>query len=339
MLASILLLLSIFSIHAKKIPSIIKRDLKGNITQNFANRGIEFFITSKKSRYKEGEDIPIFIKVKNIGDYPITLYMHKNYLRNFTIVVRDEQGRNLPIKEAIYKNKKKLTRDPFFKDYTGTSPHHRAIILQPEEIFEKKIILQDIVNIIRRKTDTEKFQIQGYFYPNPKQASTIFLKSINHYIIFIDTDRTSNDSQGVNPYKPHRLIITPKEIVYLTLSAEYAKNWLDFFKYLSLHDLIKDYPKYAGKYMKAASAQQRTIILGDFQTYLQKNYAHRLVHFSIITSKKNKYWRKKSDQSAMVQSEVIRNIDGFRRKLLCTYYLTKMENLWKITGIESQLIE
>ncbi len=338
MLASILFLLSVFSIHAQKMTSIIKRDIKGNITQNFANHGIEFFITSKKSRYNEGENIPIFIKVKNIGNYPITLYMHKNYLHNFTIIVRDEQGRNLPIKETVYKSKKELTKDPFFKNYTGTSPHHRAIILQPEETFEKKIILQDIINIIKRKTDTEKFQIQGYFYPNPEQASTVFLKSINHYVIFIDTDRTSTDNQGVNPYKPYRLVITPKEIVYLTLSAEYARNWLDFFKYLSLHDLIKDYPKYARKYIKA-SAKQRRVILGDFQAYLQNNHTRKLIHFNIITSKKNKHWRKKLDQSAMVQSEIIRNIDGFRRKLLYTYYLTRMENLWKITGIESQLIE
>ncbi len=334
----LLFLLSILSIYSQTNQKVLKRDLKGNITQNFASQGIEFSLASNKSRYAEGEDIPIFLKIKNIGYYPVTLYLHKNYLQNFTIVVRDEKGRNLPIKDIIYKSKIGSSEDPFFKTYTGVLHNYRIMILQPNEIFVKKVALQDIIEIGKKKEDTEKFQIQGYFYPNPGQADTIFLKSINRYIIFIDFDKSSYDLQGEAVYSEEQFAITPKEIVYLTLSAEYANDWPNFFKYLSLSDLIKDYPKYARKYIHS-SQNQRSSVLNDFRSYLQSEGMHKLIRFNVIPNKTNKYLRKISKQTATVQSEVTRFVDGFRRKFLYTYYLTKTESLWKITGVESQLLE
>ena len=330
--------LSIFSLYSQSSQTILRRDLKGNITQNFASQGIEFSIASDKSRYAEKEDIPIFLKITNIGHYPVTLYVHKNYLQNFTIVVRDEKGRNLSIKEVIYKSKMGSSKDPFYKNYTGTLHNYRVLILQPNEIFVKRIILQDIVEIVKKKEDTEKFQIQGYFYPNPGQADTIFLKSINHYIVFIDSDKSVDGVQRTAIYSEDRLAITPKEIVYLTLSAEYANDWSNFFKYLSLPDLIKDYPEYARRYIRS-SQNQRAIVLNDFRLYLQSDDVHQLIRFNVIPNKINKYLRKISKQTATVQSEVIRLIDGFHRKFLYTYYLTKTESLWKITGVESQLLK
>ena len=338
MFVSIIFLLFTFVLFPKGDEIFIKRDLKGNVTQNFASQGAEFSIASHKSRYEEGEDIPIFLKVKNIGNYPVTLYIHENYLQNFTIVVRDEKGRNLPIREMIYKNKIASSEDPFFKDYTGTLHNYRTMILQPDEIFVKRIILQNVVEIVKKRADTEKFQIQAYFYPNPGQADTIFLKSMNHYIIFIDSKESAYHAQQVTMYSEKKLAVTPKEIVYLTLSAEYAGDWPNFFKYLSLPDLIKDYPEYAKRYIRS-SENRRVNVLSSFRSYLQSDDIRKLVHFNVIPSKTNQYLRKRSQQTATVQTEAVRLIDGFRRKFLYTYYLTKTESLWRITGIESQLLE
>ena len=42
---------------------------------------------------------------------------------------------------------------------------------------------------------------------------------------------------------------------------------------------------------------------------------------------------------AQVQVKASRNIDGFERELLYTYYLTADGNFWKITGLESRILQ
>ena len=315
----------------------IKRDLKGNITQNYTSQGAGFSIASYKSRYQAGEDIPLLLRVKNIGNYPITLYIHKNHLLNFTIIVRDEKGRNLPIKGIVYQTKKNPTEDPFFRDHTGTRHNYRAIILQPDETFEKEIVLQEIVDFPKKVSTIERFQIQAYFYPNPEQAGTIFLKSNNHYTIFIDPQESRHTAQRVDR-GDDETSITPKEVVYLALSAEYSREWKNFFRYVSIPDLIKDYPEYARRYVRAPEGQ-KAAILDDFRSYLKGEDFHRLLRFHIISNKKNKYLGKRSSEIATVQAEATREIEGFRRRFLYTYYLTKAQTLWKITGVESQVLE
>ena len=333
----VLLFFGLCPVYSQGPELAIKRDLKGNITQNYTSQGTGFSIASHKSRYQVGEDILLLLRVKNIGNYPITLYIHKNHLLNFTIIVRDEKGRNLPIKDSVYQAKKNPTEDPFFRDHTGTRHNYRAIILQPDETFEKEIVLQEIVDIQKQASTIEKFQIQAYFYPNPEQAGTIFLKSNNHYTIFIDPEESRYTAQRVGIYDDEASI-TPKEVVYLALSAEYSREWKNFFRYVSIPDLIKDYPEYARRYVRAPE-NQKAVVLDGFRSYLKGEDFHRLLRFHIIPNKKNEYLRKRSSETATVQAEATREIEGFRRRFLYTYYLTKAQTLWKITGIESQVLE
>ena len=131
--------------------------------------------------------------------------------------------------------------------------------------------------------------------------------------------------------------LTPQEVVYLTLSAEYSGNWSNYFKYLSVVDLIKDYPEFAKKYM-FSSKNGKISVLNDFQAYLRDSKHHKLLHFEIIKNNKNSLLSKKSDSIALVQVKASRIIEGFKRKFLYTYYLTRTQTLWKITSIESQLL-
>ena len=320
-----------------------KRDIKGNLSQNFTSQSALFTVSSYKTRYSAGEDIALFLRIKNQGIYPITLYMHQNYLRNFTIVTRDSKGRSLAMKDIFYREKNHSKQRFFFEDYTGTLYKSRAIILQPNEVLERQLDLHEIVEIKKESKDIEKFQIQGYFYPNPEQNPDVFIKSSNDHTIFVDSEQIFKQENYMQfgyaqQYDSGHVLLTPKEVVYLALSAEYANDWDNFFKYLSIPDIIKDYPEYAKHYM-STSGVKRVTVLDSFRNYLRDQDSHRLLKFHLIQSKKNKYLTKRSDQTAQVQVEASREVDGFRRKFRYTYYLTRKRPLWRITGIESQLLE
>ena len=101
--------------------------------------------------------------------------MDKNYLKNFTIVARDGQGRGMPMKDIFFRERFKGSGDPFFENFTGTEYASRAIIIQPNETLERELILQDIVEISKEDSTRKKIQIQAFLYPDPEQTPDFFI--------------------------------------------------------------------------------------------------------------------------------------------------------------------
>ena len=280
----------------------------------------------------------IHLRVQNEGEYPVTLYMDKNYFKNFTIVARGSRGRRLPLKDTFFRKRYEKPGDPFFTNFTGTEYAARAIIIQPNETLERELILQGIAEVKKEGSTREKLQIQAFFYPNPEQTPHFFIRSSNQIMIYIDDPLDHEELQpDFNVPTDTPFSLTPQEVVYLTLSAEYSGDWSNYFKYLSIADLIKDYPEYAKRYM-SSQKKGKISALNDFRAYLRDNRLRRLTHFKIIRNNKRSLSGERSDSIAFVHVKASRVIEGFQRKFLYTYYLTKSQALWKITGIESQLL-
>ena len=306
-----------------------KYDSRGNLTENFSSRGIEFYIIADKRRYLSTEDIILKMKLTNNGEYPVTLYMHRNYLKNFTIITRNPAGKSLPAKNISYFKEYEDYKDTFFHEYTATNHDSRAIILKKGESLERSIRLQDIVIIEENYDVTSRYDISAYFYPNPEQ-SPFFINSENNISIYISKEKnylTQKNDINKPAFRIKKVTLTPKETVYLALSAEYKQDWPNFFKYLSFRDIIKDYPEYARRYMRAEE-HEKHLIINEFSEYLMNRNTHKLKRFDILEENPDQ-------DTAKVQVKAVRIIEGFSREFSYAYYLTRADNLWYITGIEA----
>jgi len=307
-----------------------KFDLRGDRTENFTSQGLSLTLKSDKSRYYLGEEIIVQCVVKNNGNYPITIYMHKNPLLNFTVVVRDQEGKAVPPR-----NPERIDHQSenqfFFSQYTGTNYHSRSIILQPGESLTHDINMMEYAELHDLKAGLNRFTLTGYFYPNPEQAEDLFLSSENQYTFFIDnTDNKllySETDHGRIPVR--KLAIDPREVIYLALTAEYMRDWPNYFKFIDIHELIRDYPDYARRYMEV-SQEKKGYILELFKNFLSGENYHRLLKFEVISENVE-------NSNATVKVKATREIDGFARDFLYTYFLTAHDNLWVISGLETQL--
>ncbi|MES0490823.1 MAG: hypothetical protein ABUK01_12580 [Leptospirales bacterium] len=307
-----------------------KFDPRGNSTENYASQGLVLTIHSVRSRYMSDERIVISCKLKNTGIHPITLYLHKNILYNFTIIVRNDSGQSIPLKESSYQKDGVERSNTYFSDYTATNHNSRALILQPGEALVRDMELTELVSFEHNYSGLSRYKVSAYFYPNPEQNKKLFISSQNVYPLFVDAynvGRTVNATRDT--FQSPRLSVSPKELVYLALSAEYNRDWPNYFKYVDLHEVIRDYPEFARQYMQAPP-QSRGVVLHRFKEFLISDQNHRLKRFEIISE--NVEYKKSS-----VTVKATREFDGFERIFLYTYYLTPKDNLWQITGIESQL--
>ncbi|MDH5717632.1 MAG: hypothetical protein OEZ22_08325 [Spirochaetia bacterium] len=311
-----------------------KYDIRGNSTENFTSSNLELQIFSEKRRYSVSEDIILDLSITNNSEYPVTLYMHKNYLKNFTIIVKDMAGKSMPAKDISFFKDYGDYRDPFFHNYTATNFHSRAIVIHKGETIKRTLKIQDIVQLEKFDKKKIRYDITAYFYPNPEQMPSLFVKSENMLSVYVTTEKEyllSNNTEKLPAFTMKKLAISPKEIVYLALSAEYEKDWPNYLKYISIRDVIKDYPNYARRYMQAQE-NEKQLIINDFQNYLITRETHKLVKFEIIKEIPE-------NNISTVGVKAVRKVEGFEREFFYTYYLTKADRLWYITGIEAAVIK
>ena len=311
-----------------------KVDHHGNATENFSSSGLKLYISSGKLRFARNEDIAFNVSLVNEGAYPVTVYLHENPLKNFTIIARDHQGRSLNVKEEMYFRGSEDWRDPHFTKYTGEAYPMRKMIIHAGEKYEKRIRLADYVEWENFSERLRDLKITAHFYPNPLQAERYFLASASSLRLIYDQSRevlpekdNNRDSSIEAPG------VSAREIVYLMLSAEYTKNWSQYFKYVSLKDIIRDYPEFSRLYAND-SGEDRMSALAEFRKYLSGRGSHRLIKFRVLAGE-----TREGGDTAQVRVRARRDVEGFERDYLTTYYLTKRDTLWQITGIESRLAD
>ena len=280
-----------------------KVDHHGNATENFSSSGLRLYISSGKLRFARNEDIAFNVSLVNEGAYPVTVYLHENPLKNFTIIARDHQGRSLNVKEEMYFRGSEDWRDPHFTKYTGEAYPMRKMIIHAGEKYEKRIRLADYVEWENFSERLKDLKITAHFYPNPLQAERYFLASASSLRLIYDQSRevlperdNNRDSSIEAPG------VSAREIVYLMLSAEYTKNWSQYFKYVSLKDIIRDYPEFSRLYAND-STQEQTYALGEFRKYLSGRGSHKLIKFRVLGGE-----AKESAETAQVRVRARRDL-------------------------------
>jgi len=300
-------------------------DMRGSSTENFSSHGLVLSIHADKKRFILGETIPVQLSVKNESLFPVTFYINKQFLKNYTLIVKDENGQSLPVKNIGAQNNKQL----FYQDYTGTSFDSRSIVLQPGESFNREINIDEIVQLSSPVESYTRYNISAYFYPDPVQSPDLFISSSNNYGLIIDNFKTQQMISRKNDnYLQKEITVSPKEIIYLALAAEFSRDWPNYFKYIDLTELIRDYPDFARDYVKADQIQ-RSYILGSFRSFLSNSKQNNLLKFEILSEKIEA-------GLATVGVRALRKIDGFEREFYYTYYMTPKNSLWQITGLQSQ---
>ncbi|MBX3722173.1 MAG: hypothetical protein KF713_10075 [Turneriella sp.] len=311
-----------------------KVDHHGNATENFSASGLKLHVSSSKLRFAKNEDIIFNVSLVNEGAYPITVYLHENPLRNFTIIARDHEGKSLNVKEEMYYRGTSDWRDPHHTKYTGETYPMRKLIIHAGEKYEKRIKLADYVDWEDFSPRLKSLDISAHFYPNPLQAERYFLPSTSSLQLIYDRSReVHKEKDNLADAATETLHVSAREIVYLMLSAEYTKNWSQYFKYVSLKDIIRDYPEFSRLYAND-SGEDRMSALAEFRKYLSGRGSHRLIKFRVLAGE-----TREGGDTAQVRVRARRDVEGFERDYLTTYYLTKRDTLWQITGIESRLAD
>lgn len=317
-----------------------KVDHHGNATENFSSSGLRLYLSAQKLRFARNEDVVFQVSLVNEGAYPVTVYLHENPLKNFTIIARDHEGRSLNVKEEMYfrgnaaKGAEGDWRDPHHTRYTGEMYPMRKMIIHAGEKYEKRIRLSDYVEWESFSERLKDLRITAHFYPNPVQAERLYLPSESSLRVIYDRSReVLPEKDNAQDSSTEALRISAREIVYLMLSAEYTKNWSQYFKYVSLKDIIRDYPEFSRLYA-TDSTQDQVYALGEFRKYLSGRGSHKLLKFRVLGGE-----TKEAGDTAQVRVRARRDVEGFERDYLTTYYLTKRDTLWQITGIESRLAD
>lgn len=311
-----------------------KTDHHGNMTENFSSSGLRLYISAPRLRFARNEDIHFSASLVNEGAYPITVYLHENPLKNFTIIARDQNGRSLNVKEEMYYRFPDDYRDPHHTRFTGEMYPMRKLILHAGEKYEKKIRLADYVDWEGFPEHLSRLHITAHFYPNPVQAERYYLSSATSLEVLYDRSReVIPERDNAIDASETPLAVSAREIVYLMLSAEYTKNWPQYFKYLSLKDVIRDYPEFLRLYAQSSTEEQAKA-LAEFRKYLSGRGLHRLIKFRVLANES-----REDTTTAQVRVRARRDVEGFERDYITTYYLTKRDALWQITGIESRLAD
>ncbi|MDH4261646.1 MAG: hypothetical protein OEV78_01230 [Spirochaetia bacterium] len=319
-------------------PSIIqsqgwpKYDQRGNLTESYSSQGLALYITSSKSRYLTDETISINCQIKNEGLYPITIYLNNEILKNFTFIIRDNKGQSLPLKtDSIKSRSREIKNQTYFGDYTATDYNARAMVIQPGESVTKSFNLSEFLTKDVINSTSNTLNVMAYFYPNPEQSNQLYIPSSNQYSIYIDSGNIykTNKYYSEHQLAMQELKVSPKEVIYLMLTAEYEKNWLNFFKYLDLKEIIRDYPDQARQYIRAPD-DKKNLVIEDFKNYLMGSSHHKLLKFEVVSENIE-------NKNATVKVKAMREVDGFDRDLIYTYYLSERDKLWQISGVDSQL--
>ncbi len=311
-----------------------KVDHHGNATENFSSSGLRLYVTAPRLRFARTDEVAFQASLVNEGAYPVTIYLHENPLKNFTIIASDAEGRSLNVKEEMYYRGTGDYRDPHHTRYTGEMYPMRKLILHAGEKYEKRIRLADFVDWDSFSEKVRDLNVTAHFYPNPVQAERYFLASSSSLnLIYDQTREVPKERDNAGDASTETLKVSAREIVYLMLSAEYTRDWSQYFKYLSLRDIVRDYPEFMRLYAQD-STELQTKALAEFRKYLSGRGYHKLIRFRVLAGES-----RESSDTAQVRVRARRDVEGFEREYLTTYYLTKRDTLWQVTGVESRLAD
>ena len=303
-------------------------DHRGLRSVNNWTRYANVRLVSEKIVFAYGEDIPIKINIQNQGYQDIRVYPSQGANKSFQFILTDNKGQELPQNfQASSWNKRE--RDFSFQNTKGKNI--KEILLAPQESFIKTLYLNDFYNLEAGKS----YRLWLYFYPS---LENFFVRSENLLHIKIRKKNAKTKKLFVNEKK---LSLSPKETVFLFLSAEKERNCSHILKYLDISKYIVAYNNFAYRYSQS-SLNERMNVAKDFEDFLCYRNPNKLLSFQMgeAESERDKEGRTVPYPRYFVHAKATHQKGSYQAKYKYKYTLEAVRNtgFWKIVYVEAEFI-
>ena len=299
-----------------------------SLSQNLQFQKLKAHIKVHRFSFDINEPIIVEFQISNQGYYPVPIKLsdHPNY--NFSFSVKSIKNQIVPKKNPL-NNPLNLQEFQNLQNHTPPKSNQNTynITLKPKQFYGQ------IFNLSQHfKFDKPGiFIIQGFFYPI---TTKIYLSPpIQSQIIQVQIRKTHSlekqiIQQNIDKKQNLKIINNPYETLNFVLQSRIQKKWNQYFQYIDLLKLMKQFPKFQSDYSNLNPDQYFNLIQ-NFKEYL-KNYLSQIgfgiingftIYKSIIEND-----QKKARIFAKIQYQLDNSF--FYRKYI--FYLYQKKEYWYI---------
>ncbi len=299
-------------------------DPRGNLSENYMGVQGRVNLKLQSMTYKQTEPIYIDVSIKNFGNEVIRIFPTNSDLKTFQFQITDEEDNNLSLKEDINLQEIKSAK---IRTENLVGDRVKEIIIHKNESFLKRFDLNQFYNFEEGK----KYFVTVYFYPNYFENKDNFQKSENQAIFQVDKNKIQKSNQ--NKFSESELSssgLTPEEIMFLFLGAEFKKNWANYFKYINFPEFILGYTKYANEYTKTDEAYKE-LVVDEFKKYLSESKQGVLTYYKVLSV--DKLNSNMAKVYVHAEREQNRSVSKFEYQYILKKDDDKMRGFWKISSV------
>lgn len=195
--------------------SFPKRDTRGAVSENYLKQQGMITLDLKKIHYRENDRIPVKMSITNTGEEVVRIFPSGRDLESYRIVVRDEDGNQIPEKDEEKRTESK--RRNMIQSLEGKEI--KEIILHKDEVFSKEIDLNSRFDLNPGK----KYFVTAYFHPNVHEMPALFIRSRNQPYFFYEEKHNEPVLSSIPEKDPSVDGLEPEEVIHLFLGSEKKK--------------------------------------------------------------------------------------------------------------------
>jgi hypothetical protein len=208
---------------------------------------------------------------------------------------------------------------------------HNTLILGKKQFYGASFIIKNNYQLNK----PGHYLIQGFFNPVPKNIRPgVQLKTQVLQIEVMDDPQEQKINRKLLINKVTDDIKSPYGTMDFMLKARKAGDWQGYFKYIDLHQLIKQYPVFHKRY-KSVRQSKREPIINEFKQYLKryhseigyKNFKGYKVYKSVIENENKK---------AKIFAMLTFTGNGLTYIRKYTFYLYQRNNIWYLYTFKIQ---
>ncbi|ASP42266.1 hypothetical protein AMR47_12550 [Leptospira interrogans] len=306
--------------------SFPKRDTRGSVSENYLKQQGMITLHLKKFLYRENDRIPVKMSITNTGEEVVRIFPSGRDLESYRIVVRDEDGNQIPEKDEEKRSESK--RRNMIQSLEGKEI--KEFILHKDEVFSKENDLNSRFDLNPGK----KYFVTAYFHPIVHEMPALFIRTRIHPYFFYEENHNVPVLSSIPENVPTVDGLEPEEVIHLFFGSEMKKFWVLHFKWIYFPEYVQCYDQYAEEYNRAEESE-RDFLLENFKRYLTESRAGILNSYRILNTESV------SPGLAKVTVFVERRLNRLRAKYEYTFTLRKVPDeqagFWKVSNLVAKV--
>ncbi len=286
------------------------------------NNNLKCFLRVKKSSYIVGEDIIIDFLIQNISDNSVRLKLSDYLPFNFSFLIKSNKNQVVNERNQFY-----LVKTDKKKNKTANT-----LVLRKKEFYGASFLIKNNYQLDK----PGQYLIQGFFNPVPKNIRPgVQLKT---QVIQIEVRDILQNKENFNKKLTNNNITekikNPYETINFMLNARKNTNWISYFKYIDLYQLIKQYPRFYKRY-KSIKPSKREPIINEFKEYL-KHYHSEIGYKKFKEYKVYKSVIENENKKAKIFTILTFTGNGITYIRKYIFYLYQRNDLWYLYTFKVQ---